>query len=151
MIQEAVVRSWVQSGDALICARCNRAYIPSRTSDPDLCAMCYPARNIELGDGSVRRPKCEHCNGDIRGRRGDSKYCSDSCKTLACRKRKSGNAEAMQEGIDTAQEGEHIAEGVIRKQLTPCDVCEGIGEIPSADGVRQCTQCGGEGFKEGSA
>lgn len=115
-IQRHVVSKWLSSGDGLVCRRCQRVFIPSKSSAPDLCAMCYPARNVELGDGSARRPECERCGKEIRGRRGDSKYCSDSCKTLACRERKSGKAEAMQGGDNRAQEGEHIGIRAIRKQ-----------------------------------
>ena len=115
-IERYAIGKWLSSGDGLVCARCGGIYIPSQTSDSDLCAMCVPLRNLAVGDKSRRLPECEHCGGPIKGRRGDSKYCCDSHKTLASRKRKSGNAEAMQEGINPAQEGEHIEIRAIRKQ-----------------------------------
>lgn len=32
--------------------------------------------------------RCAHCGDPIIGRRADAQYCDDSCKTLACRKRR---------------------------------------------------------------
>lgn len=101
MIQEAVVRSWVQTGAALICSRCQRAFVPSETSDPDLCAMCVPLRDLKLGDKTKRFPECVVCKGPVRGRRSDSLYCSDSCKKQGYRLRRRGNAETAQDDDET--------------------------------------------------
>ena len=84
----------------------------------NLCGSCLPLRSLDVGDRSTRYAECEYCGGPIRGRRGDSKYCSDSCKTLACRKRKQGNQEPARDNDRTEDSGEDIGSSIIRKQST---------------------------------
>ena len=116
LIQERVIRKWIRNESALICVRCGRAYIPSRSSDSDLCAMCYPARNVEFGDGSVRRPECEFCGGEIRGRREGARFCKDSCKTMYSRRKRNGDSTNARERALRAEDGQDIGSPLIRKQ-----------------------------------
>lgn len=124
-IERRVVAKWLETGAALVCSRCGGLYIPSRTSDPDLCGCCFPARNISFGDGSVRHPECDYCRNPISGRRADARFCCDSCKTLMCRKRARANAGDGENGENSASCDEDIVMGDKRKQITAAEVdCE---------------------------
>ena len=105
-IQEGVIRAWVSNGSALICARCGRAYVPSRSSDDRLCGCCVPLRNLEVGDKSPQHAKCDYCGGDIpSGKRNDSKFCKDSCRVLAHRRRRNGDSRTTRESAVLAKDG----------------------------------------------
>lgn len=87
VIEEQVVRSWVENGTGLICSRCGGVFVPSETSDSIYCGMCYPCRGLAFGDHGKQYPKCVVCMREILGRRGDSQYCGSSCKKAAYRAR----------------------------------------------------------------
>lgn len=110
-IQEGAIRAWVSNGDALICSRCQRAYVPSETSDSELCASCVPLRFLRVGDRSPQYPRCEVCGEELRGKRSDVRYCGPSCKKQSYRIRKRGNAETAQDDDATEDLRDDIGNG----------------------------------------
>lgn len=69
---------------------CGNRYIPGRNSDGE-CSDLMRHIKFSQEERMQTAPRCEYCgrmvpenpNEDGRGR--PRKYCSDSCKTLACR------------------------------------------------------------------
>jgi hypothetical protein len=114
-IERYAIGKWIHNEDALLCGRCGGFYVPSGSSDLELCGSCVPLRLLECGDRSPRYPTCLNCGKTIRGRRGDAKYCSDSCKTLACRKRGNSSRETAQNSENAEDLREDMGSGVIRK------------------------------------
>ena len=107
LIQEYAIRSWVENGSALTCGRCQRVYVPSESSDPELCGSCVPLKDLAVGDRSPQHAKCSHCNGNIPGgKRNDSKFCSDSCRVLAHRRRRQGDSTTTRENAVRAEDGQ---------------------------------------------
>lgn len=65
-------------------------------------AKITPAKKTEIGNGEIYRSdrepatnplirgsvSCQYCHQPIQWPRANQKYCSDSCRVRACRKRK---------------------------------------------------------------
>jgi len=127
-IEREAVLSWIQNGSARLCDRCGRAYVPSRTSDPDLCGSCVPLRNIPMRTEeevpeSKAEKKCIVCLSFFEPTSSRQVYCSPKCRKNANYRKKAWGPEYEEKLGDRAEDPNF-------KRV--CEVCEG-----SLDGMRK--------------